>query len=148
MKTFSLKPKEVIRKWYLVDASEHSMGRIATTAASLLLGKHKAGLTPHVDGGDYVVVINSDKLIITGNKSLGKIYSRHSGYPGGLRQKNLKDMIAKNSPAVIRQAVRGMLPDNRLRQDRLNRLKIYPSNEHPHEGQSPEPVSITKRSNK
>lgn len=145
MKTFNLKPKEVNRNWHLIDASNYSMGRVATMAASLLIGKHKTGLTPHVDGGDFVVVTNSGKLIITGNKTLGKIYSRHSGYPGGLRQKNLKDMADENSPEIIRRAVRGMLPDNKLRQSRLNRLKIYPGSRHPHEGQNPKQVSIAKR---
>jgi large subunit ribosomal protein L13 len=148
MRTFNIKPKEVKRKWYLIDASKASIGRVATAAASLLMGKHKPSQTPHIDGGDYVVVINSDNLVSTGNKSLGKLYYRHSGYPGGLRQKTLRDVAAKNSPVVIRRAVRGMLPDNKLRRGRLNRLKIYTGNEHPHEGQSLEQIATPERSNK
>lgn len=148
MKTYSLKPKDVTRKWYLLDASDTPLGRLATNAASLLLGKHKAGQSPHIDGGDYVVVINSNDLVVTGNKTLGKIYSRHSGYPGGLRQKTLKDLSAENSTEVIRRAVRGMLPVNKLRKNRLNRLKIYPDSEHKHEGQNPEPISLKRETGK
>ncbi|HEY5549676.1 MAG TPA: 50S ribosomal protein L13 [Candidatus Saccharimonadales bacterium] len=148
MKTFSLKAKDITRKWYLIDASEAPMGRVSVAAASLLLGKHKATRTSHVDSGDYVVVTNSDKLVITGNKSLGKLYSRHSGYPGGLRQKPLKDLLSQNSVEIIRQAVRGMLPDNKLRKGRLNRLKIYPGSEHPHEGQGPEVISLKRKAGK
>lgn len=147
MKTFSLKSKGITRKWYLIDAAEAPMGRIATKVAGLLIGKHKATQTPHMDGGDFIVVINSDKLLVTGNKTLDKLYSRHSGYPGGLRQKPLKDLMTENSAEIIKHAVRGMLPDNKLRKGRLNRLKIYPDSEHPHEGQSPEQVSIKERTN-
>lgn len=132
----------------MIDASGIPMGRVATTVASLLIGKHKAAQTPHMDSGDFVVVINSDKLLITGNKTLGKLYSRHSGYPGGLRQKNLKDLMAGNSAEIIKHAVRGMLPDNKLRRSRLNRLKVYPGSEHPHEGQAPEPMSVKERGKK
>src|SRR3990167_2524405 len=115
MKTYSLKPQEISRKWYVLDASEAPLGRLATTAASLLLSKQKPAQTAHIDSGDYVVVINSDQLVVTGNKTLGKIYSRHSGYPGGLRQKPLKDVAAEDSTQIIKHAVRGMLPDNKLR---------------------------------
>ncbi len=148
MKTFSLKPKLISRKWHLIDASEASMGRVATTTASLLIGKHKATQSAHLDSGDFVIVINSDKLVITGNKTLGKLYRRHSGYPGGLREKSLKDLAAENSQKIIWQAVRGMLPDNKLRKTRLNRLKIYPGSGHPHAGQNPEPVSMSERGKK
>ncbi|MEX0881781.1 MAG: 50S ribosomal protein L13 [Candidatus Saccharimonadales bacterium] len=148
MRTFSLIPKLIARKWHLIDASEAPMGRVATTAASLLIGKHKVTQSAHLDSGDFVIVINSDKLVITGNKTLGKLYRRHSGYPGGLREKSLKDLAAENSAKIIWQAVRGMLPDNKLRKSRLGRLKIYPGSEHPHAGQNPEPVSMSERGNK
>ncbi|MBI2007914.1 50S ribosomal protein L13 [Candidatus Saccharibacteria bacterium] len=148
MRTFSLKPKLIARKWHLIDASKAPMGRVATVAASLLIGKHKATQSAHLDSGDFVIVINSDNLVITGNKTLGKLYRRHSGYPGGLREKSLKDLAARNSEKIIWQAVRGMLPDNKLRKSRLGRLKIYPDSEHPHAGQNPEPVSISERGNK
>ena len=147
MKTYSLKPKEINRKWYVIDAAKTPLGRLATSAASMLIGKGKATQTPHIDGGDYVVVINSDQLVVTGNKTLDKLYSRHSGYPGGLHQKALKDIAAENSPQIIRHAIRGMLPGNKLRKDRLDRLKIYPGSEHPHEGQNPEPVSVKESVN-
>jgi large subunit ribosomal protein L13 len=132
----------------LIDAAEAPLGRLATEAASLLLGKHKTSKTPHIDGGDYVVVINSDQLVVSGKKTLDKLYSRHSGYPGGLRQKPLKDLLAQNSTIIITHAVRGMLPDNKLRQDRLNRLKVYPASEHPHAGQNPQQLTLKESRNK
>ena len=132
MKTYSVKPKEINRKWYLIDASKLPLGRLATTAAGLLIGKGKTSQTPHIDGGDFVVITNSDNLVITGS----------------LRQKSLKDVAAEDSPQIIRHAVRGMLPDNKLRKGRLERLKIYPGNGHPHTGQSPEPFSSTERAGK
>ncbi|MBI4033657.1 50S ribosomal protein L13 [Candidatus Saccharibacteria bacterium] len=148
MKTFSLKAKDISRKWHLIDASEAPLGRLATNTAGLLIGKHKPGQTAHIDGGDYVVVINSDKLVVTGNKTLDKLYRRHSGYPGGLRERTLKDLVDKNSAEIIRQAVRGMLPVNKLRKSRLERLKVYPGSEHSHEGQNPQPFSVKERAGK
>lgn len=145
MRTYSLRPKEVSRSWYLLDASDTSLGRTATTIASLLLGKHKPAQSPHIDNGDFVIVINSDRLKITGEKMLNKLYRRHSGHPGSLRQKNLKDLLTKDSTLIVRSAVRGMLPDNKLRQSRLARLKIYPNSEHPHSGQNPQPLKPAEK---
>lgn len=142
MKTFSLKPKDVTRKWYVIDASEAPLGRVATKAASLLLGKGKASVTPHVDGGDYVVIINAGKLVVTGNKLEKKLYYRHSHYPGGLKTASLKEKLEKDPTTVIYQAVRGMLPVNKLRDGRLARLKIYAGAEHNHEAQKPETLHI------
>ncbi|HEX5395123.1 MAG TPA: 50S ribosomal protein L13 [Candidatus Saccharimonadales bacterium] len=136
MRTYSLKPSSINRQWHVIDASEASLGRTAAKAAALLIGKHKPVQSPHIDGGDYVVIINSDKLQVTGNKEQDKLYRRHSGYPGGLKETPLKDLSAQNSAEIIRRAVRGMLPVNKLRKGRLDRLKIYTGSEHPHHGQA------------
>jgi large subunit ribosomal protein L13 len=144
MKTYSLKPKDVARKWYLIDASEASLGRVATQAARLLLGKDKPSFTPHVDGGDHVVIVNSDSLKVTGGKELKKTYYRHSGYPGGLYQRRLEEQMAKDSTKVVVKAVRGMLPANKLRAGRLARLKVYRDESHQHEAQQPTKLSLKK----
>jgi large subunit ribosomal protein L13 len=143
MKTFSAKPTDITRKWYLMDASEASLGRLSTNVATLLVGKRKTIFTPHMDCGDYVVVINSDKLVATGDKLSQKKYYRHSQYPGSLKTRTLSEVMAKDSTEVIRLAVRGMLPKNKLMDGRLERLKIYSGEEHSHAGQKPEKVSIT-----
>jgi len=145
MRTYSLKPKDITRKWYLIDASETSLGRVATTAASLLIGKHKPGQTPHMDSGDYVIIINSEKLIATGGKDSKKIYYRHSGYPGGLHKRTLNEEQKADPTTAIHIAVWGMLPVNKLRKSRLQRLKIYPGAEHQHSAQNPEKMSIRKQ---
>jgi large subunit ribosomal protein L13 len=142
MKTYSAKPSDVTRKWYVVDASEVSLGRAATQIATLLTGKGKPQFTQHIDCGDYVVVINADKLVVTGNKMDGKKYYRHTGYPGGIKEATLADKMAKDSTDVIFKAVRGMLPVNKLRDERLKRLKIYAGAEHNHEAQKPETFSL------
>ncbi len=142
MKTFSAKPSDVTRKWYLVDASDATLGRISTQIATLLTGKGKPMFTQHIDVGDYVVVVNADNLRVTGNKMEDKMYYRHSNYPGGLAEMQLKDKMAKDSTDVIYKAVRGMLPVNKLRDDRLARLKIYAGAEHNHEAQKPEKLSL------
>ena len=142
MKTFSMKPADVTRAWYVLDASELPLGRIATRAASLLLGKAKPTVTAHVDGGDYVIIINSNKLKATGNKLIGKKYYHHSGYPGGLSEATLREKMAKDSTAVVIQAVRGMLPVNKLRDGRLQRLKVYTGAEHNHEAQKPQLINL------
>jgi large subunit ribosomal protein L13 len=139
MKTYSQKPAEVSRKWYVVDASGVSLGRIATNVAGLLIGKGKPTVTSHVDGGDYVVIINAEKMVATGNKAEKKIYYNHSGYPGGLRARQLKDV--KSSEALY-QAVRGMIPVNKLRDGRLARLKVYDGAEHNHSAQKPETYEL------
>jgi large subunit ribosomal protein L13 len=142
VKTFSAKPTDVTRKWYIIDAAEVPLGRLATVAAGLLIGKGKPMFTKHIDTGDYVVVINSDRLVVTGKKLEDKVYYRHSSYPGGLRSIALKDQIEKDSTTVIEHAIRGMLPVNKLRKERLARLKIYAGAEHNHEAQNPVKFSV------
>jgi large subunit ribosomal protein L13 len=142
MKTYSAKPTDVTRKWYVIDAAEAPLGRISTVAATLLTGKGKPMFTKHIDVGDYVIVINTDNLVVTGKKLEQKMYYRHSGYPGGLREAQLKDKMAKDSTEVIVKAIRGMLPVNKLRPGRLERLKVYAGNEHNHEAQKPVAYSV------
>lgn len=144
MKTYSAKPSDVSRKWYVVDASELTLGRVSTQVATLLTGKGKPMFTHHIDVGDFVIVVNSDKLVVTGNKMENKMYYRHSHYPGGLTETQLKDKMAKDSTEVIFHAVRGMLPVNKLRDARLARLKIYAGSDHNHEAQKPEKFSLRK----
>lgn len=144
MKTYSIKPSEIKREWYVLDASEIPLGRLATATASLLLGKGKPSVTPHMDGGDYVVIINSKSLIVTGNKNKDKVYYRHSGFPGGIYSRTLAEQLEKNPNQVIIKAVRGMLPDNKLRAGRLARLKVYEGAEHNHTAQQPKTVSLKK----
>lgn len=142
MKTYSQKPTEVTRKWYVIDASTASFGRVATTAAGLLLGKGKPTVTPHTDGGDYVIVINAGQLQATGGKEDKKVYYRHSGFPGGIYSRTLTEQQAQDPTKVIFKAVRGMLPVNKLREGRLERLKIYEGAEHNHAAQKPEAISV------
>jgi len=142
MKTYSAKPSDVTRKWYVIDASEATLGRVATQVAQLLTGKGKPMFTQHIDVGDYVIVVNTDNLKVTGNKMEDKMYYRHSNYPGGLTETQLKDKMATDSTDVILKAVRGMLPVNKLRAERLARLKIYTGLEHNHEAQKPEKLSL------
>lgn len=137
-KTYSAKATDVVRKWYVIDASTAPMGRLATEAASLLIGKGKPMVTSHVDCGDYVIVINADNLVATGNKLEGKMYYRHSGFPGGLKTASLQQMLNKDSTKVIIKTIRGMLPVNKLRDGRLARLKVYAGSEHNHAAQAPE----------
>ena len=137
MKTYSQKPAEVTRQWYILDASKQSFGRLATQAASLLLGKGKSTVTPHTDGGDFVIVINASRLRITGGKENKKTYYRHSNFPGGLYARSLSEQQQKDPGSIIYKAVRGMLPDNRLRDGRLARLKIYEGEDHNHAAQKP-----------
>ena len=142
MKTYSAKPSEVTRAWYVIDAAEAPLGRVSTKIATLLTGKGKPMFTQHIDCGDFVVVINSDSLVATGNKLNDKMYYRHSQYSGSLKETNLGDMIAKDSTEVIRLAVKGMLPKNKLMDERLKRLKIYKGTEHKNEAQKPQKVSV------
>jgi large subunit ribosomal protein L13 len=143
-KTYSAKPTDVTRKWYIVDASEVTLGRLSTQVAVLLTGKSKPQFTKHIDCGDFVIVINADQLKVTGNKLETKKYYHHSGFPGGLRERTLKDQMELDSTKAIEHAVRGMLPVNKLRDDRLARLKIYAGAEHKHEAQKPEPFSLKR----
>jgi large subunit ribosomal protein L13 len=142
MKTYSAKPSDVTRKWYVVDASEAPLGRVATQIATLLTGKGKPSFTHHIDVGDYVVVINSANVVVTGSKMDTKMYYKHSHYPGGLTELTMREKLAKDQTSVIFQAVRGMLPVNKLRDGRLDRLKIYAGAEHNHEAQKPEAYSV------
>jgi large subunit ribosomal protein L13 len=140
MKTYSAKPREIEQGWYLVDAESRTLGRMATEIADLLRGKGKPQYTPHVDGGDFVVVVNAEKIHVTGKKLEQKIYYRHSGYPGGLRERTLAEQLARRPEEVIRKAVKGMLPKNRLAAVQLKKLKVYAGPEHPHTAQNPVPL--------
>lgn len=142
MKTYSAKPSDVTRKWYVVDASEAPLGRIATQVASLLTGKGKPQFTKHIDCGDFVVVINAKDTVVTGDKQTKKVYYRHSNYPGGLREATFAEKMEKDPTFAITRAVRGMLPVNKLRDDRLLRLKVYAGAEHNHEAQKPTLISV------
>jgi len=137
MKTYSAKPCEVEAKWYLIDATDKSLGRVASTVANILRGKHKPIYTPHIDTGDFVIVLNADKIKITGKKLTDKIYYHHTGYPSGLRSIALKDMNEKHPTRALEKAVKGMLPHNTLGGQQFNKLKIYTGAEHPHEAQKP-----------
>lgn len=142
MKTFSAKQAEVERKWWIVDLDGKTVGRAATEIARVLRGKHKPIFTPHVDTGDFVVCINADKLVFTGNKLDAKMYYRHSGYPGGLKEINARDLLAKKPEMVISLAVKGMLPKNKLGRQIFKKLKVYAGNEHPHAAQQPETLEV------
>ena len=144
MKTYSAKPSDVTRKWYVVDASDAPLGRLATEIAQMLTGKKKPMFTNHIDCGDYVVVVNADKLIVTGQKTTDKIYFRHTGFPGGLKERTLAEQKGIDSAAVIEKAVRGMIPVNKLRKDRMKRLKVYAGEAHGHEAQKPVSISLKK----
>jgi large subunit ribosomal protein L13 len=140
MKTWNAKPHEVERRWYVVDAEGETLGRLATRVADTLRGKRKPGYTPHVDTGDFVIVVNAEKIAVTGKKLEQKRYYRHSGYPGGLRTRTLSEQLDRRPTEVIRIAVKGMLPRNRLSRAQLNKLKVYAGPDHPHEAQQPEPL--------
>lgn len=141
-KTHSQKPAEVSRKWYVIDASSTTLGRLSTEIAKILVGKNKVDFTPHVDGGDYVVVINASKLKVTGGKEDKKIYYRHTGFPGGIKQRTLGEMLEKDPCEVVKHSVRGMIPANKLRDDRLARLKVFVGEEHAHTAQQPTEIKL------
>lgn len=141
-KTYSQKPSEISREWFLVDASELPLGRIATIIADKLIGKSKPTYTPHMDAGDYVVVINAAKTVVTGNKETAKIYYRHSGFPGGIKDASLAEVREKFPERIIEAAVKGMLPKNKLSADRMGRLKIFAGAEHAHTAQTPKKVEV------
>ncbi|MBA3331021.1 MAG: 50S ribosomal protein L13 [Actinobacteria bacterium] len=140
MKTWTAKPGEVERKWYLVDAEGQTLGRLATRIADTLRGKNKPEYTPHVDTGDFVVVVNAERIAVTGKKLDDKMYHRHSGYPGGLRSRTLREQLERRPTEVLRKAVKGMLPRNRLSRAQITKLKIYAGPAHPHEAQAPQPL--------
>ena len=142
MKTYNAKPGEIQRDWVIVDASGKTLGRLATQIADRLRGKGKPQFTPHVDTGDFVIVVNAEKIAVTGNKLDEKIYYRHSGYPGGLRERTLREQLARQPTEVLRKAVKGMLPRNKLGRAQLTKLKIYAGPDHPHEAQAPTPLEV------
>jgi len=142
MKTFSAKPHEVTHDWFVVDASDKVLGRLAAEIAHRLRGKHKPIYTPHVDTGDFIVVVNVDKLRVTGNKAEDKTYYRHTGYPGGIRETNFTKMQARFPARVLEKAVKGMLPKGPLGYAMLKKLKAYPGASHPHAAQQPQPLEI------
>ncbi|GCD20950.1 MULTISPECIES: 50S ribosomal protein L13 [Cellulomonas] len=144
MRTYTPKPGDVERTWYVIDATDVVLGRLATHVATLLRGKHKATFAPHVDGGDFVIVINADKVALTGNKRETKLAYRHSGYPGGLRATRYSELLEKHPERAIEKAVRGMLPKSSLAAKQLGKLKVYAGGEHPHAAQQPKPFEITQ----
>jgi large subunit ribosomal protein L13 len=137
IKTFSQRKEDVTRSWFVIDASDASLGRVATAVAKTLSGKNKVTFTPHVDAGDHVVVLNAQNLKVTGSKMSAKMYYHYSGYPGGMRERNLAEQMEKNPSKVIEDAVYGMLPKNKLRPAMMQRLRVYPGMDHKHEAQTP-----------
>ena len=142
MKTFSAKPEEVKRDWYVIDAEGKTLGRLATEVARRLRGKHKAEYTPHVDTGDYIIVVNAEKVTVTGNKTSDKMYYRHSGYPGGIREINFEKLQDQKPEMIIEKAVKGMLPRNPLGRAMFSKLKVYAGETHPHAAQQPQELQI------
>ncbi len=141
-KTYSAKPEDIERTWYVVDAEGKTLGRLATEIAKILRGKHKPIYTPHVDTGDYVIVVNADKVRVTGKRLDQKMYYRHSGYIGGLKAVPLRRMLETHPERVIEHAVKGMLPKNRLGRKMYKKLKVYASPDHPHQAQKPQPLDL------
>ena len=142
MKTYSQKESEVQRDWYVVDAADQTLGRLATQIATLLRGKHKPTFSPNLDGGDFVIVVNAEKVSVTGKKREEKRYYRHSGYPGGLRSRTFAEMLERRPEEIIRLAVKGMLPRTRLGRAQLRKLKVYAGPDHPHAAQKPQPMEV------
>lgn len=142
MRTYMAKPEEIERQWYVVDATGKTLGRLATKVADILRGKHKPIYTPHVDTGDYVIVINAEKIELTGKKWEQKKYYRHSGYPGGLKEITYEKLLKKNPEFIIEKAVRGMIPHNRLGRQMIKKLKVYAGPEHPHQAQQPKELEL------
>jgi len=142
MKTYVANATDRERNWLLVDAEGQTLGRLATQIADALRGKRKPAYTPHVDTGDFVIVVNAEKIAVTGKKLDEKLYYRHSGYPGGLRSRTLREQLERRPTEVLRKAVKGMLPKNRLARQQINKLKIYAGPEHPHDAQKPEPLEV------
>lgn len=142
MKTFSQKPSEVTRRWILIDATDAPLGRVSTEIAKYLIGKYKPTYTPHIDGGDYVVVINAANVAVTGDKEVQKKYYRHSGFPGGIKDARLEEVREKFPERIIEAAVKGMLPKNKLSDERMKRLRVFAGSEHTHTAQTPEKVEV------
>ncbi len=144
MRTFSPKPSDITRQWHVIDAEDIVLGRLAVQAATLLRGKHKPTFAPHVDGGDFVIIINAEKVALSGNKRTDKLAYRHSGYPGGLKSIPYGELLVKDARKAIEKSVRGMLPKNRLGDQLITKLKVYSGPEHPHSAQKPQPFEITQ----
>ena len=142
MRTFTAKAAEIRREWYVVDAEGQTLGRLASKIAPILKGKHKPTYTPHLDCGDFVIIVNAQKVRVTGHKLDQKFYYHHSGYPGGLRSTSLRDQLDRHPDRVIEAAIRGMLPKNRLGRSMIKKLKVYASAAHPHEAQQPKPLEL------
>ena len=142
MKTFVAKPATIEKNWYVVDAAGHTLGRLSTVVADTLRGKRKVTYTPNIDTGDFVVIVNAERIVVTGKKLDEKTYWRHSGYPGGIKGELLKNLLARRPEEVVRRAVKGMMPHNRLGAAQLRKLKIYAGPEHPHVAQNPEALEI------
>ncbi len=142
-KTYSQKPSDVTRRWILIDASTAPLGRVATTISKYLIGKYKPTFTSHIDGGDYVVVINAAQVVVTGEKENDKRYYHHSGYPGSLRDESLSELRTKYPERIVIEAVKGMIPKNKLSADRLGRLRVFAGSDHTHTAQTPEKVEVT-----
>jgi large subunit ribosomal protein L13 len=142
VKTYAVKASEIERQWWVVDASDQTLGRLATRIATLLEGKHKPIYSPHIDTGDHVVVVNAGRVRVTGNKLIQKRYHRHSGYPGGLKEESLQALLARKPELVIERAVKGMLPQNRLGRAMMKKLKVYSGTEHPHQAQQPQAAEL------
>ena len=144
MRTFSPKPADLKRDWVVIDATDVVLGRLATQAATLLRGKHKPTFAPHVDGGDFVIIVNASKVALTGQKREQKLAYRHSGYPGGLRATSYAELLESNPERAVEKAIKGMLPHNSLGRQMANKLKVYAGPEHPHQAQAPVPFEITQ----
>lgn len=144
MRTYSPKPGDIDRTWHVIDATDIVLGRLASHAATLLRGKHKTTFAPHMDGGDFVIIINADKVALTGQKLQQKMDYRHSGYPGGLRATSYSELMESNPRRAVEKAVKGMLPHNKLGRQQIKKLKVYAGPEHPHVAQSPQPFQITQ----
>lgn len=144
MRTYSPKPADIDRQWHVIDAEDVVLGRLAVEAATLLRGKHKPTYAPHVDGGDFVIIVNAEKVALSGNKRSDKNVYRHSGYPGGLKQTSYGDLLEKDARKAIEKSVRGMLPKNRLGRQLLGKLKVYSGPDHPHAAQKPQSFEITQ----
>jgi large subunit ribosomal protein L13 len=144
MRTFTPKPGDITREWHVIDATDVVLGRLASQAAVLLRGKHKPTFAPHVDTGDFVIIINAEKVALTGAKAQQKLAYRHSGFPGGLRSQSYADLLEKSPAKAVEKAVRGMLPKNSIGRQQLTKLKVYAGSEHPHAAQQPKPFEITQ----
>jgi large subunit ribosomal protein L13 len=145
VKTYAVKASEIERQWWVVDAADQTLGRLATRIATLLEGKHKPTYSPHIDTGDHVVVVNASRIRVTGNKLVQKRYYRHSGYPGGLKEESLEALMARKPELVIERAVKGMLPRNRIGRAMIKKLKVYAGPDHPHQAQSPVAAELQTR---